>query len=281
MRIKWHNIPGSNYYVSSDYTKLSRYLKKTRQYLLVEGSARDGIMKNYQIRVNQQVKTFNMHHLVWIVFVDPEYKRGNGFNIIHKDGDLTNNNPNNLMLIPVSSKPKRLSKKVKLDNCQDCNKTFNEKNRGSRGRCKMCYQRWRNKNGYLECKGCGTPTPTRPLIPYCRMCRRLGKIENYSEDNAPDFNIIRRKLEQRLSRKTIEQKQNILDPSISIKEEAKYVLLKFKYGNYSIADIYRLISIYIEIWGLEAAIDNYDIESQLIFMLKRLKMFWDDKLINI
>jgi hypothetical protein len=280
----WNNIKGTNYYINDECDRVARWDKKNREYIEIGGTVKSQFFRNYQMRVDGKIKTFNLHHLSWLAFVDPDYRRGPGTNIEHKDGDLTNNRPENLHLVQSSVRrnaTKEHKGKEKPTHCGDCKRSLCDVIRGARGRCKTCYQRWRMGNGFTKCQGCGIPTPTKPLIPYCRMCRKLGNIKESGKDVHADFNLLRNKLEKRLYKKRIDQKQNIIEPSNDIRERTKYVLLKFKYGNYSLVDIYKLISVYIDIWGTETAIDNYDLESQLIFMLKRLKMFWDDKLINI
>lgn len=154
---------------------------------------------------------------------------------------------------------------LKRDYCIDCKSTFGgTTKKASRGRCRYCYNKFLIKHGFTHCSTCGDKLLHPQTISICKLCRKGMKSEKKSEQELDD--VIKRISGDGIS--ISRNDKNTLKPML---RDIQFLLLRFKWGTYGLADHYNIAHIYLKIWDYDQSLDVFPPEKQLQFMLKRLK----------
>ena len=146
-------------------------------------------------------------------------------------------------------------------NCSLCNAeygTINHKGRaiskGSHGLCKPCYGRSRKSK--KECTVCGNMMLVGSNTGLCAVCKENRRIAKN-----------RRGYVKRI--KPLPH----LDPETY--EAVRILLVRFKFGNNSLVDNFRVANIYMDINDDPVLLDTLNEETQVIEMLRNLKKVYD------
>jgi hypothetical protein len=153
----------------------------------------------------------------------------------------------------------------KEGNCSECNVVFGsggkKTNYTSKGKCLTCYTKWWKSNIKLECVECGDKLPGRgSLKGLCAICK--SKKTSNSEQKLIEKGLLKgRRYEYKIDAESIEQ--------------IRWLLLRFKYGTYTVVDMYRLAGLFEDLYGVTNRLDSKDPEIQIILMLKKLKEVYE------
>ena len=171
------------------------------------------------------------------------------------------------MIKPYDKDPKLKGR----TNCIQCSVVFGSNKsyktqKGSRGMCKPCYMRWLWDNGHKVCKSCNCKLHSPQALPYCRLCKkqmRDGLLE------IPDIKGISKRMKKGTSFDPLDviTRWDIMD--------IKMLLLRFKIGSNTAVDHFRVIHYYTKIWDTDIKLDVYEPDTQVHYMLKRLKHFYE------
>lgn len=164
----------------------------------------------------------------------------------------------------------RVNAKSRHKKCVSCNLEFNTINergnivkQGSGGYCKTCYMKQYHKKGEKNCLKCGRDL-FRSLKSLCKICIDIERDEFYK--NNPKARKTTTYLNrQRALNKPITEEQF---------ETIRRILVLFKAGMYEYVYIFRLVDIYVEVFGNEAQLDAYTELDQIEIMLRKLKDIW-------
>ena len=158
-------------------------------------------------------------------------------------------------------------------NCLTCNLEFGSKNykdrlvrKAAKGICSICYNKEYFKSGSFICKGCKCKMPHK-IIGICKYCKEKDMEE-----------IIKRKYKKQLKGDVVGKvkytKVTITKEHI---EEMKRLFNRYKLGYNRPIDSFLVLQLYLDIFDNPTDLDSYEVDSQIIIMLRKLKDVYDSK----
>ena len=144
-------------------------------------------------------------------------------------------------------------KKQVVTHCVDCGVDLQLMPSRLKTQCNPCYQKALsiNRKKPRTCAGCGQPNTTK--MKFCKLCRKAA-AGNFIFNIPP----------------TQVTKKGVRIPK-SLKLQVMMLLVKYKHHMISPIDVYITLDLYSTIFGYDAQLDSYPIESQLAYMIRVMK----------
>lgn len=166
-------------------------------------------------------------------------------------------------------------RKVDVDKCVVCHTPFEKTgvhSYNAAGKCRKCYGSWIRENGHTHCSVCKEKLSAKLKKPICKMCKsrvKMGQIK--SDEYVPSDLAVKRftAYSERVGRS--------FEPTLSFMNEVKTLLTLSKHKILDMADNFRIVNCYIEVWGYETSLDALPAQGQLELMLIRLESYYQDK----
>lgn len=166
-----------------------------------------------------------------------------------------------------------MTKKPKKESCSECLCLFGSIGKrgkpllpGSKGLCKPCYNKYYAKTTSTNCKRCGRDMGKKAKN-HCSLCKvELDEMKSPSKRALPQVSKIG------IDKET--------------KESMRKIFNRYKWGVNTLVDPFIVTDLYLTVFSTEATkgqtasktefnLDQFDEESQVIAMLKLLKMAYD------
>lgn len=171
----------------------------------------------------------------------------------------------------------------KLDICIQCNREMGsltekgkELKRGNATLCKTCYSKDYKSRKTDICSKCNIKMSKPTIKGLCNFC--INEIEEQMEG----MDVSELKLTGRQQKRRNTKKEMPVNIAITKKqrEEIRRLLAIYKNGLQTLAEPFRLVSLYVELYS-DVELDSYTEESQVIIVLRTFKKLFDAPFIEL